>query len=126
MGDVPGMRLAELRAEVNRRLGPVSKGMAEGVNAIVCTSLRCWPERAMTALAAKGGRDPATLDAISVIWAKVREVLEARWGMDANTQAALDRLVQPVVVELSKVWFKSPEHRIAFRGCIVEALRAKD
>lgn len=65
------------------------------------------------------------LDAITVIWAKVREDLEFRWGMDKNTQAALDMLVQPVVVELANVWFASAENRIAMRGCIVEAIRLK-
>ena len=123
MGDVPGMRMAELQAEIRKRMG-TGKALAGGSDEVVRTALRFWPERAMASLAAKNkGRDPKTLDAVPVIWAKVREDLEARWGMDANTAAALDLLVQPIVLELSRIWFKSPENRIAIRGCIVEATR---
>ena len=126
MGDAPGMRLADLQADIRERLGPKCTGMTGGVDEVVCTALRFWPERAMADYAAKQKTSGMqVLDAISVIWAKVREDLEARWGMDANTQAALDKLVQPVVVELANVWFASPENRIAMRGCIVEAIRLK-
>lgn len=126
MGDAPGMRLADLQAEIVRRLGPTAKGMAGGVDEIVATGLRCWPERAMATFAAKSKpRDKAVVDAMSVIWAKVREDLEARWGTDANTAAALDKLVQPVVLELASVWFSSANARIAMRACIVEAYRQR-
>lgn len=126
MGDAPGMRLADLHVEIRRRLGHKAKGMASGVDEVVNTTLRFWPERAMAECAVKHKTHGAqALDAISVIWAKVREDLEARWGMDANTAAAIDALVQPVVIELANVWFSSAESRIAFRACIVEATRAK-
>lgn len=126
MGDAPGMRLADLQDEIRTRLGPKCKGMAGGADEVVNTALRFWPERAMAEYAAKSkSKGTEVLDAIVVIWAKVREDLEARWGMDKNTAAALDVLVQPVVVELANIWFSSPESRIAMRACIVEANRAR-
>lgn len=126
MGDAPGMRLVDLQADIRDRLGSQFAGMDGGVDEVVRTTLRFWPERAMADYAAKQQTAGLqVLDAISVIWAKVREDLEARWGMDKNTQTALDLLVQPVVMELSNVWFASAENRISMRGCIVEANRRK-
>lgn len=126
MGDAPGMRLVDLQHEIRTRLGTKVKGMTTGIDEVVNTTLRFWPERAMADYAAKAKtRGIPVLDAISVIWAKVREDLEARWGTDTNTAAALDVLVQPVVLELANVWFSSPEARISMRACIVEANRAR-
>lgn len=126
MGDAPGMRLADLRADVLRRLGPIAKGMAGGVDEIVATTLRFWPERAMNNFAVRSNpRDTAVVHAVDVIAAKTREYLEARWGTDANTAAALDKLVQPVVIELASVWFSAARTRAAFRACIIEAIREK-
>lgn len=124
MGDAPGMRLADLHAEIMRRLGPTAVGMTGGVEEIVRTTLRCWPERTFQAFATRANpRDTEVANAVSVVWAKVRETLEARWGTDANTSAALDRLVQPVVIEIASIWFSSAFARSALRGCIVEATR---
>lgn len=126
MGDAPGMRLTDLQAEIRKRMGTKCVGMSGGADEVVCTALRFWPERAMAIYAAKQKTSGSqVLDAISVIWAKVREDLEARWGMDSNTQSALDVLVQPIVVELANVWFSSADARIAMRACIVEAIRSK-
>lgn len=126
MGDAPGMRLTDLQREICRRLGYKAKGMSTGVAEVVITTLRFWPERAMVDYASQSqSRGLQVLDAMAVIWAKVREDLEARWGTDATTQAAIDKLVQPVVTELASIWFSSPESRVAMRGCIVEAIRQK-
>ena len=123
MGDVPGMRLVDLQRQIRTRMG-CTKQLASGSDEVVRTALRCWPERTMAAFAAKRhARDPSVINAVHVIWAKVREDLEARWGVDATTTAALDLLVQPIVLELANVWFASSESRIAMRGCIVEAAR---
>lgn len=126
MGDASGMRLADLQEEIRTRLGPKFAGMHGGIEEVVRTSLRFWPERAMADYAAKQPHSQMqALDAVSVIQAKVREDLEARWGMDANTQAALNKLVQPIVFELANIWFSSVNARIGFRACIVTALRPK-
>lgn len=122
MGDALGMLREDLHRTVNRRLGVKAKGMAEATAEVVDTALRFWPERTMAKYAAKGEAEgPRVLQAIPVIWAKVREDLEARWGTSQNTMAALDLLVQPVVIELANIWFASVEERIDFRRCIWEA-----
>lgn len=126
MGDAPGLRLADLQREIRYRLAAKCKGMESGIDEVVNTALRFWPERAMADYASKAKTHALpVVDAMSVIWAKVREDLEARWGMDANTQAALNVLVQPVVVELANVWFQSAAMRVWVRSCIVEANRAR-
>lgn len=125
MGDAPGMRLVDLQAEIRRRLGKDAAGMAGGVDEVVRTALRCWPERTMQGYALRANpRDQEVVNAVGVVWAKVRETLEARWGTDKNTAAALDKLVQPVVLEVAAIWFSSAFARAAVRGCIVEAFRA--
>lgn len=122
MGDALGMLRLDLHRTVVRRLGVKTGGMAEATAEVVDTALRWWPERTMARYAAKGDAEgPKVLQAIDVIWAKVREDLEFRWGTSANTMAALDLLVQPVVVELANIWFSSIEERIDFRRCIWEA-----
>lgn len=122
MGDALGMLLHDLRKTINRRLAVKAGGMADATAEVVDTTLRFWPERTMARYASRGEAEgPKVLQAIAVIWAKVREDLEARWGTSANTMAALDLLVQPVVIELAHIWFNSIEERIDFRRCIWEA-----
>lgn len=126
MGDAPGMRLAEFFVLIRQRLGTNAAGLEGGVDEVVFVTLRFWPERAMGSLANKAKeRDKDVLDAVAVICAKVREYLEARWGTDTNTAAALDKLIQPVVVEMANIWFSSALARSLFRRCIVEASREK-
>jgi hypothetical protein len=122
VGDALGMLLHDLRKTINRRLAVKAGGMADATAEVVDTTLRFWPERTMARYASRGEAEgPKVLQAIAVIWAKVREDLEARWGTSANTMAALDLLVQPVVIELAHIWFNSIEERIDFRRCIWEA-----
>ena len=126
MGDAPSMRLVELQQEIRRRLGADAQALAAGVDEVVATTLRFWPERVMSTYARRGlANGPGVLDAISVIWAKVQEDLEARWGTDATTRAALDTLVHPTVVAVANWWFSSPHARVAMRACIVEANRQR-
>ena len=122
MGDALGMLLVDLHKTINRRLAVKAGGMADATAEVVDTTLRFWPERTMARYASRGEAEgPKVLQAIAVIWAKVREDLEARWGTSPNTMAALDLLVQPVVIELAHIWFNSIEERIDFRRCIWEA-----
>lgn len=126
MGDAPGMRLVELQQEIRRRLGPEAQSLGPGVDEVVATTLRFWPEKAMSQYARRGlANGPGVLDAMPVIWCKVREDLEARWGTDATTKAALDVLVHPAVVAIANFWFSSPHARVAMRCCIVEAHRQR-
>lgn len=117
MGDALGMLLDDLYRIINRRLH-AAPGMAEATAEVVATVLRWWPDRTMARYAARGEEGPLILDAISVVAAKTREDLEHRWGTDANTLEAIDRLVMPVVVELANVWFGSVEQRIGMRRCM--------
>jgi hypothetical protein len=50
-----------------------------------------------------------------VIEAKIREDLEARYGTNPNTLRALDLLLQAVVIELTSIWFRGVDYRIAMR-----------
>lgn len=120
MGDALGMLLDDLYRIINRRLH-TAPGMADATAEVVTTVLRWWPDKTMARYAARGEEGPLVLDAISVIAAKAREDLEHRWGTDANTLEAIDRLVMPVVVELANVWFGSVEQRIDMRRCMWEA-----
>jgi hypothetical protein len=120
MGDAVGIELTGLLVEVRHRVGGLALSMPEACDEVVMTALRFWPERAMADIARKGCERKA-LDALPVIWAKVREDLEARWGDDRNTVAAIDGLVQTIVVDLANVWFSCVESRIEMRRCIMLA-----
>lgn len=61
---------------------------------------------------ATAGRE--ALDAIGVISAKVREVLELGCATEDQSRA-VDLLVMACVVEVANVWFRSIEHRIGMR-----------
>jgi hypothetical protein len=54
------------------------------------------------------------------VTAKCREDLEARWKLTGNNSAALDLLLQAVVIEMANLWFSSAEMRIALRTIIFQ------
>lgn len=108
--------LSNLLDEIRRRMGHQADGLAEACDEVTKAACYWWPQKAMAAIArrrAEGG--PEALDAISVIEAKVREDLEARFGCDTNTMRTLDLLVSAVVIELCALWFTGVEERIAMR-----------
>lgn len=118
MGDASAVDtpLSDLRDEIRRRMGHQADGLADACNEVVTTACYFWPQRQMASIArrqASAGAD--ALDAISVIEAKVREDIEARFGTDANTLRTLDLLVSAVVLELAGLWFTGVEERIAMR-----------
>lgn len=115
MGDAAGMDLTWLRAEVRHRIGGPALQLPEEVAAIVDATLVHWPERHMADLARRSdtaGRE--ALDAVGVIAAKVREVLELRSETDEEAEA-INLIVLAVVVEVANFWFASVEHRIGLR-----------
>lgn len=119
MGDALGMLLNDLHAIINRRLH-IAPVMHDATAEVVDTVLLWWPERTMARYAAKDCEDYLVLNAVRVIAAKVREDLEMRWGTAANTLAAIDHLLMPVVVEVGNIWFGSTEQRIDLRRCMWE------
>jgi len=115
VGDAAGMDLTWLRAEVRHRIGGPALQLPEEVAAIVDATLVHWPERHMADLARRSdtaGRE--ALDAVGVIAAKVREVLELRSETDEAAEA-INLIVLAVVVEVANFWFASVEHRIGLR-----------
>jgi hypothetical protein len=121
VGGTAGMELSEVRQEIRHRIGGAALNIPEACDELVDTALRWWPERRMADYAREPSTSgPATLDAISVISAKVREDVEARWGMEANVCNALDLLCMAVVVEVANIWFSSVENRIELRRILFE------
>jgi hypothetical protein len=121
VGGAAGMELSEVRQEIRHRIGGAALNIPEACDELVDTALRWWPERRMADYAREPSTSgPATLDAISVISAKVREDVEARWGMEANVCNALDLLCMAVVVEVANIWFSSVENRIELRRILFE------
>ena len=117
VGDVAGMDLTWLRAEVRHRVGGPALQLPDEVAAIVDATLVHWPERHMADLARRAeaaGAGREALDAIGVISAKVREVLELRCETDEAAEA-VNLIVLACVVEVANLWFASTEHRIGIR-----------
>lgn len=117
VGDVAGMDLTWLRAEVRHRVGGPALQLPDEVAAIVDATLVHWPERHMADLARRAqaaGAGREALDAIGVISAKVREVLELRCETDEAAEA-VNLIVLACVVEVANLWFTSTEHRIGIR-----------
>jgi hypothetical protein len=115
VGNAAGMDLVWLHAEVRHAVGGPALQMQDEVAAIVDTTLVHWPERHMADLARRAdtaGRE--SLDAVGVIGAKVREVLELGCATQEQSQA-VNLLVLACVVEVANVWFRSIEHRIGLR-----------
>jgi len=61
------------------------------------------------------------LGALAVIEAKVREDVEARFGVDPNTLRALDLLLPSIVMEMTSLWFHDAESRISMRRAMAAA-----
>lgn len=122
MGDAVAARLNELRDVVCTHLGE-PPAWADAIGAVVEVTCRYWPVEHMTKIARRQTNGTEALDALAVIAAKVREDLEHRYGMGNNVAVALNRLCQPVVVEVANIWFASPENRVAVRSCCREAWR---
>lgn len=118
MGDAPAVDtpLSDLRDEVRRRMGHQADGLADACDEVVTTACRWWPQRHMATLARrKVEARPDTVHAVTIIEAKCREDLEARFGVDGNTMRTLDLLVPAVVVEMAAIWFSDVEARIHMR-----------
>jgi hypothetical protein len=64
--------------------------------------------------------EPA-LEALDVIEAKVREDIEARFGVSSNTLRAIDLLLSSIVLEMAGLWFQDAEARMAMRRAIFAA-----
>lgn len=115
VGDAAGMDLDWLYTEVRHGVGGYALQLPEEVAAIVDATLVHWPERHMADLARRqdtAGKE--ALEAIGVIGAKVREVLEVGCAT-AEQSEAVNLIVLACVVEVSEIWFKSVEHRIGIR-----------
>lgn len=118
MGDASAVDtpLSDLRDEVRRRMGHQASGLADACDEVTSTVCYFWPQRWMATVArTQLDPAPATIAAVGVIEAKVREDLEARFGTDRNTLRTLDLLVGAVVVEFCAMWFAGAEERIAMR-----------
>ena len=107
--------LCDLRDEVRRRMGHQADGLADACDEVATTVCYYWPQRWMADLARRSDPSAFTLDTISVIEAKAREDLEARFGTDGNTMRTLDLLVSSVAIEMFNMWFAGAEERIAMR-----------
>jgi hypothetical protein len=114
--------LSDLRDEVRRRMGHQASGLADACDEVTTTVAYFWPQKWM-AHVARTHLDPmpATIVAVDVIEAKVREDLEARFGTDGNTLRTLDLLVGSVVTEFAGMWFAGAEVRIAMRRAMWQA-----
>jgi len=117
VGDAPVVdALHGLRREIRRRLGHQADGLADACDEVVGQACQCWPQRHMASIARRRADcGPEALEAIAVIEAKVREMLEARFGTDGTTLRVLDLLVSAVVIEMCSLWFNDVEARIAMR-----------
>ncbi len=123
MGAAPVTSIEDLRAEIRSRIGPQALELAHCCDVFVSQVCRYWPERHMANLARQmtsAGSGAGALDALAVVTAKCREDLEARWKLTGNNSAALDLLLQAVVIEMANLWFSSPEMRIALRAVIFQ------
>lgn len=119
-GDALADLLDDLRAAVRSKVGPVADELRGAADTIIDRVCFFWPARTMSALARQKVNEEvagSALDAIAVIRSKVREDLEARWGITPANRAALDAILDPAVIELANIWFSGAEERILFRRC---------
>jgi hypothetical protein len=115
------LTLGEVREAIREAIGQPAEKLCHTCDVIVDEVCRQWPERHMASLARKLDCDSVggqVLDAISVITARVREQIEARWGCKPSEQAALDLVLRAVVIEFANLWFCDPETRIGLRKII--------
>ena len=125
--DTP-LTLDGLRALVREFIGPPGEALEHTCDVIVEEICRQWPERTMADYARKLDSNAVgakVLDAIAVITARVREQIEARWGIKPSHTAALDLVLRGCVIEFANLWFASPENRIAMRSIIAVVRHAK-
>lgn len=108
-----------LRYLIRSAIGPPGERLEHTCDVIVDEICRQWPERTMADLARKMDSETAgtkVLEALTVIRARVREQIEARWSCRASEQAALDLVLQGCVAEFATLWFGSPTARIRMRA----------
>jgi hypothetical protein len=121
VGDAAGTLIGQLQDEVRSRIGQPAEALEHTTDVMVQECLRWFPIAQMTILARKpepprAGAD--TVATISVLTAKCREQLEARWGAKPATVRAIDLLMRAVVVEVCNLWFGSKEARHAICQCV--------
>jgi hypothetical protein len=117
VGDAPATNtLLDLRGEIRRRLGSQAAGISEACDELVDAVCYWWPQRYM-ALIARRRADVSeeALMAFAVIEAKIREDIEARFGVSPNTLRALDLLLPAIVLEMAALWFNDVEARMSLR-----------
>lgn len=123
VADHADARLTQLREAVRERIGEPARQLTHTCDVLVDEACKWWPEREFIRIASAVENDSSqgkdAIHALGVLAAKVREMLEARWGQQPTFTAAIDLLVEPVVVHLANIWFSSPEARIAMRQCIL-------
>jgi hypothetical protein len=115
------LTLEGLRATVREFIGPSGATLEHTCDVIVDEICRQWPERTMADYARKIDSNAVgakVFDAIPVITARVREQIEARWGIKPSHTAALDLVLRGCVIEFCNLWFASPTNRIAMRSII--------
>lgn len=108
MGGAAAAQLEAVRQRVRTLLGAHGERLPNTCDDITDEVLRAWPTPHMSSVALKGNTKAASRDvlaALRVISAKVREMLEARHGCDANTMEALALLCEAVTVEIANLWF---------------------
>jgi hypothetical protein len=120
------LTLDGLRATVRAFIGPPGEALEHTCDVIVEEVCRQWPEKTMADYAAKlDAVGDKVLDAIAVITARVREQIEARWGVKPSHTAALDLVLRGCVIEFCNLWFASAENRIAMRAIIAVVRHAR-
>jgi hypothetical protein len=115
------LTLEGLRATVREFIGPSGATLEHTCDVIVDEICRQWPERTMADYARKIDSNAVGAKvflAIPVITARVREQIEARWGIKPSHTAALDLVLRGCVIEFCNLWFASPTNRIAMRSII--------
>lgn len=120
MGDALADLLDDLRTAVRAKIGAPALELPHTTDVIVDRICYFWPCRWMSILARQRATDDvagSALDAIAVIRSKVREDMEAKWGITPAHKAALDAILDPAVIELANIWFSGAKERILFRRC---------
>lgn len=108
MGGAAAAQLDAVRQRVRILLGAHGEKLPHTCDCITDEVLRAWPTTHMSAVALRGSAKSSgqeALNALRVISAKVREVLEHRHGCDANTMEALAVLCEAVTIEVANIWF---------------------
>jgi len=123
VGDALAVMLPTLRKTIRDRIGPDAVSIGAACDEFVNGVCRCWPTEYMSTLARRAETDAQRIMAVPVLTAKVREDVEAMWGMHANVVAAYDKIGMRVVLEFAALWFESTDNRTVIRQCCREARR---